>query len=184
MELFSEDVKEIYENAKKSFTLAQNSKKVVSESFESIGSSFNKIEEIKTYNDKVVEEINTLIYNMKEQTDIISNNIIVGFVDGFKITAEMKDKVSKTQKLVDYVELISYITKEGYQKVTTEDLDEATRDVSGRPYFLKAISGQVFISGEYISTFSGNYNITICSPIVKNGIVEGALLADININEN
>lgn len=382
MELFSEDVKEIYENAKISLNVAHNSKKVVYESFEVLESSFNKVEEIKVYNDKVVEEmlnldksireinvisevvetiasqthllalnatieaaragetgagfavvakevskladnssksaqqikklvntlidkINNLTYNMNEQTDIISNNvvyartaleksdiinesvdeniratetivqlsekqnenideivysieiindttqqntaiaqeitastqeqlsiiedmyssvvylndaieysnsIIVGFVDGFKVTDEMKEKVNKTKKLVtkistskeiltlgqddlqqylineqkslEYVELISFITKEGYQKVTTDDLDEETRDVSGRPYFLKAISGELFISEEYISTFSGNYNITICSPIFKNGIVEGALLADININEN
>lgn len=159
----------------------------------------------------IIEDMYNSVVYLNDAIEF-SNNIIVGFVDGFKLTSEMKEKVNKTQKLVDkistskeiltlgeadlkrylikeqnsvdYVELISYITKEGYQKVTTEDLDEATRDVSGRPYFLKAISGEVFISGEYISTFSGNYNITICSPIVKNGIVEGALLADININEN
>lgn len=141
-----------------------------------------------------------------------SNDIINGFVDGFKMTDDMKRKVDITKKLVEdittskeilelkdnklrdyliekqnsleFVELISFITKEGYQKVTTENIDEAHRDVSGRPYFLKAISGETFISDEYISTFSSNYNITIAAPIFKSGNIQGAVLADININEN
>lgn len=141
-----------------------------------------------------------------------SNNIIDKFLGGFKITDDIKKKVERTkslvteistskevlnlkgeklqeyliakQKSVDFIELISFISKKGRQEVTTEDVPEEHRDVSARPYFLKAIAGETFISKEYISTFSNHYNITICMPIFENGATVGAILADINLNEN
>ncbi|AEE92645.1 Methyl-accepting chemotaxis sensory transducer with Cache sensor [Tepidanaerobacter acetatoxydans Re1] len=141
-----------------------------------------------------------------------SNSIISDFTKGFKITPEIKEKVDKAKQLVeeistsheilnlkgeelrkyliskqnsvDFIELISFINKDGYQEVTSEDVPEEHRDVSARPYFLKAISGETFISEVYVSTFTNNYNITIAVPIFKNNATVGAVLADINLNQN
>lgn len=140
-----------------------------------------------------------------------SNSIISDFTKGFKITREIKEKVDKTKQLVEeistsqeilnlkgeelreyliskqntvnFIELISFINKDGYQEVTSENVPEEHRDVSARPYFLKAMSGETFISKEYISTFSNNYNITIATPIFENNKAVGAVLADINLNQ-
>ncbi|SCY61036.1 methyl-accepting chemotaxis protein [Alkaliphilus peptidifermentans] len=195
------------------------------EKIEDITHAIEIIDENTQQNAAVSEEISA---STEEQLSIIetmynsiiyldnaveySNNIIEKFVEGFKITDKIKEKVEKAQKLVkeiasskeilelkeeklhehlvnkqrslEFIELVSFITKEGYQKITTEDVPEEHRDVSARPYFLKAISGETFISKEYISTFTNNYNITIAVPIFKGQVTIGVILADVNLNES
>lgn len=195
------------------------------EKIEDITHAIEVIDETTQQNAAVSEEITA---STQEQLSIIetmydsviylnnaieySNGIISKFVEGFKITDEIKEKVEKTKKLVeeistsqeiftlqgerlhqyivkkqnsvDFIELISLVTKDGYQKITTEDVPEEHRDVSARPYFLEAISGKLSVSEVYISTFSNHYNITIAAPIFKDNKTVGVVLTDINLNEN
>lgn len=171
-------------------------------------------EEITASTQEQLSIIETMYNSIIYLNDAIeySNDIIVSFIDGFKKTDEISHKINETEKLMEsiisskelanlegdklekylidkqhsleYVELIALINQEGYQTFTTQDVPEELRDVSGRPYFQEAMKGKTFITDEYISTFTSNFNITIAAPIIKNGKVEGVILGDININED
>lgn len=382
MEIFAQGVEGIYENAKTSLDVAKGSKTIVDESFETFRIAFEKVEEIKDYNDKVLEdmisldesirqistiteaveaiasqthllslnasieaaragdagrgfavvagevskladdssasakkikelvdhiirEINVLTSNIKGQTDVISNNtgyakkalekskdinkavdenrvaaeaivnltagqkekigditnaieiinettqqnaavseeinasteeqlsiietmynsivnlnsaieysdsIIENFVKGFKLTDDIHEKIETTKKLLtetskieglirseesrmvdvlrekqntlDYIELLAVVNKNGYVIGATEQIPQEQRSCSARPYFIKAIAGETFVSKEYISTLTNHYNITIAMPIYENNSIVGIILADINLNQN
>lgn len=141
-----------------------------------------------------------------------SNGIIENFVKGFKITDDINKKIDEAknllaeaskieglckmdestisqvlkekQKSLDYVELMVVAGKDGNIKGATEEIPEEIRDCSARPYFQKAISGETFVSKEYISTLTNNYNITISMPLYENGRIEGVILTDINLNQD
>ena len=63
-------------------------------------------------------------------------------------------------------------------------MSEEQRDCSAREFFQRAIKGETFVSKEYISILTNNYNITVSMPIYEEGIIKGVILADINLNEN
>lgn len=382
MEIFTQGVEEIYENAKTSLDVAKDSKNIVDESFETFRVAFEKIEEIKDYNDKVLEdmlsldksirqisaiteaveaiasqthllslnasieaarageagrgfavvagevskladdssgsakkikelvddiihEINGLTGNIKRQTDVISsntvyakkaleksedinkavdenreaaeaivnltaeqkekienitraieiinettqqnaavseeitasteeqlsiietmynsavnlnsaieysNNIMENFVKGFKLTDDIHEKIEVTKKLLtetskiegmarmgesklvevlkqkqstlDYVELMAFIDIKGYVVGATEEMPQEQRNCSARPYFIKAITGETFVSKQYISTLTNHYNITIAMPVYEKNAIAGIVLADINLNQD
>ena len=79
---------------------------------------------------------------------------------------------------------MGYIDSRGYLTFSTVDLPENLRDCSAKPYFIKASQGESYVSEEYISAASNNYNISVTVPFQTNGIFEGLIIADININED
>ncbi len=141
-----------------------------------------------------------------------SNSIVENFIKGFKITDDINEKIEKTKKLLgeisrtegligmdesniaevlkekkknlEFIELIVVTNKKGYVVGATEDIPEDIKDCSARPYYQKAISGEIFISKEYISTLTNHYNITISMPVYENDRIAGVVLADINLNQN
>ena len=149
----------------------------------------------------------TLLERLEESSAIIGN-----FMKGFVLTDDIKEKIKKTQELIsemiqkeniiamdknsaeryikehkkklEYVELIVIIDSKGYLTVGTEEIPENLRDCSSKPYFTNAMQGNTYISKEYISCATGNYNISVAMPINVNGEYKGVLMADININEN
>lgn len=140
-----------------------------------------------------------------------SNGIISNFTKGFKVTEEIREKIKKAQELLretshkdnlfnldkataerylteqqsklKFVELIVMISSSGYAEAATVDIPEKLRDCSAKPYFIKAGQGEEYISEEYISVASGNYNISVSMPVLSGGIISGIIMADININE-
>ncbi len=141
-----------------------------------------------------------------------SNSIVENFTTGFRITDDIQEKIEKTKemltkigkqeeiagmeepelvsylekerKTLPYIELMAYINKSGHLVGATVDLPQELRDRSARPYFVNAMKGETFISKEYVSSFTNNYNISVSVPLYKNGIIAGVILADINVNEN
>ncbi len=141
-----------------------------------------------------------------------SNGIISDFMKGFKVTDEIKGKIAGTQALLreiinkenllsmdkasisgylaeqqkslEYVELMVLIGTNGFVEAATVDIPEKFRDCSGKPYFIHASRGGEFVSEEYISVATGNYNISVAVPVLSGGTVKGIIMADININEN
>ena len=141
-----------------------------------------------------------------------SNSIIGNFVKGFKLTDEIHHQIEVTKKLIietskieglarmeesklvqvlkekqgtlDYIELMAFIDKDGYMAGSTVEVPKEIRNCSARPYFIKAIAGETFVSKEYISTLTNHYNITIAMPIYENNSIAGIILADINLNQN
>lgn len=140
-----------------------------------------------------------------------SNGIIADFMKGFKVTEEIRQKIKKTQELLrdmsrkenlfamdraaaesyladqqkklKYVELIVMISSSGYAEAATVDIPEKLRDCSAKPYFTSASQGEEYMSEEYISVASGNYNISVSMPVLSDGVISGIIMADININE-
>jgi len=141
-----------------------------------------------------------------------SNAIIGNFMKGFVLTDAIKEKIKKTQELIsemiqkenimamdknsadryikehqkklEYIELIVIIDSKGYITGATTELPESVKDCSSKPYFTNAMQGKTYVSKEYISCASGNYNISVSMPIIVNGEFKGVINADININEN
>ncbi len=141
-----------------------------------------------------------------------SNAIIGNFMKGFVLTDAIKEKINKTQELLreiiqkenimaldknsaeryikeqqkklEYIELIVIIDNRGYITGATTELAEFVKDCSSKPYFTNAMKGNTYVSKEYISCASGNYNISVSTPIIVNGELKGVINADININEN
>ena len=141
-----------------------------------------------------------------------SNSIIENFTAGFKITDDIQEKVEKTKALVseivkaseiinpktselknylynkqkafDFIELIALVDREGWIIGTSIELPEteAKRQFSARQYFKEAMAGKLYVSKEYISIITNNYNITISSPIYRNGIIDGIIFADIDLS--
>jgi len=129
---------------------------------------------------------------------------------GFRITDEIKAKVEAARALVieaakskdimamsrentddflkekikslDFLEFMAMADADGILKGTSAPVE--TQDCSSREYFQKAIAGETYSTGEYISLFSNNYNITIATPIYQNHVVGGIILADISLKEN
>ncbi|MDD3705990.1 MAG: methyl-accepting chemotaxis protein [Clostridiaceae bacterium] len=151
--------------------------------------------------------IMTLLERLEESNSIISN-----FMKGFVLTDEMKEKIKKTQDLISemikeenimaldknaaeryikeyqkrlgYIELIVIIDSKGYIIGATTELSDSVKDCSSKPYYTNTLQGQTYISKEYISCASGNYNISVAMPVISNGTFKGVINADININEN
>ncbi len=140
-----------------------------------------------------------------------SNSIIENFTAGFKITDDIREKIEKTkallsevneseelismdetrivnvlnklQRTLSYVELMAVINHKGHLIGATIDLPEELRDRSARPYFKNAIKGNTFVSKEYVSSQTNNYNITVATPLYEMGQIVGIVMADINISE-
>lgn len=155
----------------------------------------------------VHENIMTLLERLEESHAIIDN-----FMEGFVVTDEIKEKISKTQDLIneiiqkeniitadkeaaeicireyqkklEYIELIAILDSKGYVIGSTTEIPENIKDCSAKPYYITAMQDQTYISKEYISSASGNYNITVAMPIIYKDTIKGVLMADININEN
>ncbi|MGE5679151.1 MAG: methyl-accepting chemotaxis protein [Pseudomonadota bacterium] len=149
----------------------------------------------------------TLMERLEESNEIIGN-----FMKGFKVTDSIKSKIGSTQTLVrdiirngellssekirieaylreqqkklPYVELIVLLDSKGYLAASTVEIPEKLRDCSAKPYYIEACKGHEYVSEEYISTATGNYNISVSMPFMTAGTVGGIIMADININEN
>jgi len=139
-----------------------------------------------------------------------SNEVISDFMRGFKITEEMRRKIEKVksllldlgkiegltrmersevdkllkekQDMLDYLELVALINHKGILQAAGTNVEYL--DCSAREYFQKAISGETFVSKEYISILTKNYNITVSTPVYEDDKIVGILMADININED
>ena len=195
------------------------------ENIEEIRNSIQIINETTQQNAAVSQEITA---STQEQLSIIetmynsvvtlnnaieySNNIIENFTAGFRITDDIQNKIEETKKILTemdklkeltgmnesvivdtlhkkqkaypYIELMAVINKEGYLVGATLDLPHELRDRSARPYFINAIKGDVFVSKEYVSSYTNNYNISVAVPLYSAGQIAGVLLADINLSEN
>ena len=92
--------------------------------------------------------------------------------------------IKEYKKKLEYIELIAILDNKGYVIGATTEIPENVKDCSAKPYFTNAMQGQTYISKEYISCATGNYNITVAIPITSEGTIMGVLMADININEN
>ncbi|KUO72398.1 MAG: hypothetical protein APF77_06120 [Clostridia bacterium BRH_c25] len=151
--------------------------------------------------------IMTLLKRLEESDAIVGN-----FMKGFEVTEVIKGKITKTQALInemiknedvfsmdnktaekylkeqqkklECIELIAIVSDKGYLKTATVEVPEDFRDCSSKPYFTKAMQGEAFVSEEYISVVSNNYNISVSFPVLSNGVLKGVVMADININEN
>ncbi len=149
----------------------------------------------------------TLLERLEESDGIIGN-----FMKGFVVTDAIKEKIAKTRELLseivkkenimnmdknaaeryikeqkkklEYIELIVIIDSKGYIARATEELPDSVKDCSSKPYYTNTIHGKTYVSNEYISVASGNYNISVSMPIMSEGIFKGTINADININEN
>jgi len=141
-----------------------------------------------------------------------SNAIIGNFMKGFVLTDEVKEKVKETQTAVNelvknegilrmdknaveklfrehqqkynFIEFMGLIDSKGYLTFSTVEVPENHRDASAKPYFIKACQGEAYVSEEYISVATNNYNISVTVPFQRGGIFGGLIIADININEN
>ncbi len=141
-----------------------------------------------------------------------SNAVVGNFMKGFEVTEAIKGKIEKTKVLINEMiqceglldmdeaaaekylkgyqqrsgdlELLGITNNRGRLLAATVDVPENFRDCSMKPYFLKACHGETFVSEEYISIISNNYNITVSVPIMAEGEFKGMVVADININEN
>ena len=101
-------------------------------------------------------------------------------MDEAAISQVLKEK----QKSLDYVELMFVLDNSGMVIGATKEIPEEIKDCSSRSYFKDAMSGKTFVSKEYISTLSNNYNITISMPLYENGRIEGVILPDINLSQD
>jgi methyl-accepting chemotaxis protein len=142
-----------------------------------------------------------------EESDLVVSN----FMKGFELNDMIKEKIKKTQELVseithkenllsndkasvekylkeqqkrlEFIEFMAIINVNGCYEITTMEVDESLKDCSAKPYFTRASQGETYISEEYISVVTSNYNITVSMPFQQNGVLKGVLMADININE-
>jgi len=92
--------------------------------------------------------------------------------------------MKEQQSRFEYIEFMALINSSGYYELATQDVDESLKDCSAKPYFIRAFQGEEYLSEEYISVVTNNYNITVSMPVRQNGTIRGVLMADININEN
>ncbi|HYE84312.1 MAG TPA: methyl-accepting chemotaxis protein [Clostridia bacterium] len=148
-----------------------------------------------------------LLERLKESDDVVGK-----FMKGFEVTEAIKVKISKTQALLkemvknerllamdgksaekylkeqqkklEFIELIAIIGSNGYLNAATVEVPENFRDCSSKEYFVKAMHGEAFVSEEYISVVSNNYNISVSMPVLSGGVIKGVVVTDININEN
>ena len=171
-------------------------------------------EEISASTEEQLSITETMCESIVKLNDAIeySNSIIENFIKGFKITQDIQEKIDETkqfleevtkmdgiahmdessivrilkekQNTLDYVELMVVIGKDGYIKGATEKLPKEISDCSARPYFQRAVAGETFVSKEYISTLTNNYNITVAMPLFDNGRIDGVITADINLNKD
>jgi len=157
-----------------------------------------------------VEAIHGHIVTLMERLEQ-SDSILKNFMKGFKITESINKKIEAAKGILDdmvkdtellnmdekeaqkrlrqykekysFIELIALIDAKGYARSATVDLTETLRDCKSKPYFIEASKGEVYVSEEYISTATNNYNISVCAPIKDGEVIKGMILADININE-
>lgn len=54
-------------------------------------------------------------------------------------------------------------------------------DISYRPFFIKAIRGEDFVSDPYISMITNSFCITLSTPLMINGQIVGILVIDLNV---
>jgi methyl-accepting chemotaxis protein len=89
------------------------------------------------------------------------------------------------QNVFGYVEFIALVNNTGW--ITDSSIDipdtEMDRQCASRSYYKEAIQGKPYVSKEYISTITNNYNITVSMPVYKNGVIDGIVFADINLND-
>lgn len=158
-----------------------------------------------------IETVHENILQLKERLEE-SDSVVANFMKGFQINEAIKEKINKTQELVkeitdredlfetdrnlvekylkeqqgkfEFIEFMALINSSGFYEVTTVEVDDNLKDCSAKPYFIKAFQGEAYISEEYISVVTNNYNITVSMPVRQGGIIKGVLMADININEN
>jgi methyl-accepting chemotaxis protein len=158
-----------------------------------------------------IEAVHGHIVKLMERLEE-SNCIVGNFMQGFQLTDAIKDKISKAQAIIgemvkneslltmdekaaesylkaqqgrsEHIELIALINEKGYLTAATVEVPENFRDCSAKPYFIKASQGENYVSEEYISVITHNYNISVSMPILLGGVFRGIITADININEN
>ena len=140
-----------------------------------------------------------------------SDTVVAKFMEGFKLNDAIKDKIVKTKTIVNelvnngnlaklnersvlklfqeyqtknnFIEFMAIINSKGYVTISTIEIPENYKDASAKIYYQKACQGESFISPEYISIASGNYNISVTAPFYSAGTFYGLVIADININE-
>jgi len=158
-----------------------------------------------------IETVHGSILQLKERLEE-SDAIVANFMKGFQLSDSIREKIRKTQDLVkemtskgdllgsdkssvekylknqqrrfEYIEFMALINSSGYYEITTQEVDESVKDCSAKPYFMRAFQGEEYLSEEYISVITNNYNITVSMPVRQDGTIKGVLMADININEN
>lgn len=158
-----------------------------------------------------IESVHGHIVKLLERLEE-SNAVVSNFMKGFQITDAIKGKISKAQAVLsemvkdeklmsmdekaaekylrdqqkrsEFIELIALINETGYIMAATVEIPENFRDCSAKPYFTRAAQGENFISEEYISVITHNYNISVSMPVQRAGVFKGVITADININEN
>lgn len=157
-----------------------------------------------------IEAIHGHIVTLMERLEE-SNSIVGNFMKGFEITESIKSKIEAAKVVLSeavkdaallsmdeksaqkrlqehmakagFIELMAVLDNKGYVKSATVDFPENMRDCSAKTYYLEASKGETYISEEYISTATNNYNISVCTPVKVDGVLQGMILADININE-
>lgn len=157
-----------------------------------------------------IEAIHGHIVTLMERLEE-SNAIVGNFMKGFQITDNIRTKIESVKgvlneiakevglfnldeksarmrleeymKKTGFIELIAILDSKGYVKAATVDLPDNLRDCSAKPYYMEACKGETYVSEEYISTATNNYNISVCTPVKVDGVLQGLILADININE-
>ncbi len=141
-----------------------------------------------------------------------SDLVLADFMEGFELNDDIKKKIEMTKELVKetakrtdllcsdgssalkflkeqqskakFVEFMAYINPKGYNEASTVEVPENLKDCTAKPYFTKVSQGEIYVSEEYISIATKNYNITVSVPVQRNGAFGGVVMADININED
>ncbi|HQE66105.1 MAG TPA: methyl-accepting chemotaxis protein, partial [Bacillota bacterium] len=139
-----------------------------------------------------IETVHGSILQLKERLEE-SDAIVANFMKGFQLNDSIREKIRKTQELVremtsggdllgsdkssvekymkqqqsrfEYIEFMALINSSGYYEVTTQEVDESIKDCSAKPYFISAFQGEEYLSEEYISVVTNNYNITVSMPV-------------------
>ena len=120
-----------------------------------------------------VEKLKDILKEMISKPEVFKSNRQT-------IEAYMK----KFQKESGFIELMIYIGRDGMGIAETNGLENRLwKDCSSKAYFHAGMRGESYISREYISKSSGNYNITLSVPVYDRRTIIGVLMADIDINE-
>ncbi|HWT74878.1 MAG TPA: EAL domain-containing protein, partial [Mobilitalea sp.] len=135
----------------------------------------------------LIDEVNNAVVRVAQESADHLNNYINQFVSplvGLSNDADIQSMDWEKQK-----EVISAQVNPTYLNVAVVDLngtahyvDDSTIDISDRNYVKEALSGKMAFSEVIISRKTGTPVIMVGVPICKNGVIQGALIARLDVD--
>lgn len=156
-------------------------------------SYLNEMQDSVSLLENQLASLNTILVDYKNnitidpQTKSEISSYMTDFKNYIRTKALMSEKdismkvLKGIEDLRENFGLVAYTDNQGIAKCFSQDIGFEGINISFRDFFVEAMKGSDFTSEPYISQTDHEYCLTLSTPILLNGQIEGIISLDINL---